>query len=739
MRLPSTRKHSGGPPWGSAGQMLRSVAASRDGRSHSWSQSLLSRLALTAFCLVAVSEPQPSRADDANTKEPDIVAQPGVNLTWLRCPVGADWNGTACHFGPGNTLNVKEKFEMKWRGAMTACPSGYRLPTEDEFRGLLGPCKLTSYEDGSGSFTRCMACSSNKTCKAMFKADIEFQKGSYWSSTQPSATSAMTADFEDCVTVVRGKKEVETCNGKIREEETRLTNLVRCVRSLSADSDQASRSHQSGNDCGNRIATARHEAGKGKWEAAQEILEGLDETCGIERAEQARRELAIFHGEVLALLAKRPQDDANNPAPAVVERLAPREGAPRVYPKKWVTDWIAGCSHGDTDNTSAMCNCMIERARRQWDFDTFKVVAANLRKGRYVPQIWFDNEEACADGRSSPTDSGNPAENSLKTEEARPATSSLNDELVAQSDPNDASHPSPAVVERLAPKFGAPRAYPKKWASDWVGRCSTGDTEHNSAVCQCMIDEARQQWDFATFKLVVQNVKNGHYVPAVWWGNEKRCAENAKGEAEFQAARREAHLCRSPLKGLSIEDKSGLAKKYLSFFEGWTTPITKKCAIPDTLLGEPDRAIYARMKRAPSWVRDDTWFGVGATAVHWGGNLNNGRFIEDLVLYLFVDGKVVQYHLEHHDTHPDTWPTVRELLPRLSGQRPTVKEDEADERFVNLSYRFLDSVITARVLVVVPRNTLDKQSRPTVKLEKLTDPTNAPIQVISITASPTAI
>jgi TolB-like protein len=91
------------------------------------------------------------------------VQQPGTKLLWLRCRHGKIWNGTSCE---GQTK------KMRWEDAPKACPEGYRVPTVDEYKTLLGGCS------GRESIS-CTSCSTSPSCSSMFGSDA----GVYWSSS----------------------------------------------------------------------------------------------------------------------------------------------------------------------------------------------------------------------------------------------------------------------------------------------------------------------------------------------------------------------------------------------------------------------------------------------------------------------------------------------------------------------------------------------------------------------------
>ncbi|MFC1610294.1 DUF1566 domain-containing protein [Myxococcota bacterium] len=95
------------------------------------------------------------------------VQQPRTNLVWLRCPMGMTWSGATCQ----GTAR-----EMTWDVAQKACPSGYRVPTRDEYLALLGGCESKVM---AGRFGKCNHCSKSHTCSSMFGQD----EGYYWTSS----------------------------------------------------------------------------------------------------------------------------------------------------------------------------------------------------------------------------------------------------------------------------------------------------------------------------------------------------------------------------------------------------------------------------------------------------------------------------------------------------------------------------------------------------------------------------
>lgn len=94
------------------------------------------------------------------------IKQPGKRLVWLRCPIGQEYDGSACQ---------GEAAKMNWKNARQACPHGFRLPVRRELIGLLGKCDSDVRHMKYGY---CNKCEESKTCSAMFGHD----QGRYWST-----------------------------------------------------------------------------------------------------------------------------------------------------------------------------------------------------------------------------------------------------------------------------------------------------------------------------------------------------------------------------------------------------------------------------------------------------------------------------------------------------------------------------------------------------------------------------
>lgn len=138
----------------------------------------------------------------------DEVQQPGTNLYWKRCSLGQTWT-TSC-LCTGSTV------QHNWDNAMNACPSGYRLPTREEFIQLLGDCDSEVTNGGEGPCDACHPSQPNpsETCINMFDSTTP----NYWSSSVVATNTdrAWVADFGI---------------GYISTSAKHFSNWARCVRS----------------------------------------------------------------------------------------------------------------------------------------------------------------------------------------------------------------------------------------------------------------------------------------------------------------------------------------------------------------------------------------------------------------------------------------------------------------------------------------------------------------------------
>ncbi len=135
----------------------------------------------------------------ASTNE---VKQTGTNLYWLRCLVGQTWTESSW-----SCSGTKQK--MKWKAAKSTCPSGYRLPTRQEFVDLLGGC---GSDVRSGEYGYCNKCSASRNCSSIFPFDTHC----YWSSSPDGGNFAWSANF---------------ISGYVGRDDVYNGYAVRCVRS----------------------------------------------------------------------------------------------------------------------------------------------------------------------------------------------------------------------------------------------------------------------------------------------------------------------------------------------------------------------------------------------------------------------------------------------------------------------------------------------------------------------------
>jgi hypothetical protein len=129
----------------------------------------------------ATNPPATYSSTASGSTRSDEVRQPGSNLYWLRCSVGQSWNGSGCG---------GEAKGMNWNDAKRACPSGYRLPTRQEFVDLLGGCDSNVQSGGGG---HCNKCAESNNCSSMFPSDTRW----YWSSSPYEDFLAWIAHFYD--------------------------------------------------------------------------------------------------------------------------------------------------------------------------------------------------------------------------------------------------------------------------------------------------------------------------------------------------------------------------------------------------------------------------------------------------------------------------------------------------------------------------------------------------------------
>ena len=166
---------------------------------------MIFRLALLVTCLALASTGCGGDDDDGGDCDPLAETSHGdSSVVWLQCPVGACFDGTAC---------VGEPQTMTWQEGLEGCPSGYRLPTLEEFEELL------ECQDGWSS---CDQCGLSVPCANMFRPDAEYIcpsdiDRSYYSSTEvDDASDRVYAALLDL--------------GEISMSEKSPLRPIRCVR-----------------------------------------------------------------------------------------------------------------------------------------------------------------------------------------------------------------------------------------------------------------------------------------------------------------------------------------------------------------------------------------------------------------------------------------------------------------------------------------------------------------------------
>lgn len=110
------------------------------------------------------------------------VRQPNANLMWYRCEYGKVWNPMTCQCTGNHQA-------MDWTNATTACQTlgaSYRLPSEAEYRTLLGGC--STFADG----WRCTSCPASTNCTAVVGPLVD----SFWTATPGGGSNAYWANLE---------------------------------------------------------------------------------------------------------------------------------------------------------------------------------------------------------------------------------------------------------------------------------------------------------------------------------------------------------------------------------------------------------------------------------------------------------------------------------------------------------------------------------------------------------------
>ena len=94
------------------------------------------------------------------------VFQPKTGLRWMRCALGLEYRQERCQGTPS---------KFRWNNAMSACPTGYRMPSREEFMTLLGHCDGNMKSGNHGSCSPC----SRGDCRRILGNDTL----SYWTET----------------------------------------------------------------------------------------------------------------------------------------------------------------------------------------------------------------------------------------------------------------------------------------------------------------------------------------------------------------------------------------------------------------------------------------------------------------------------------------------------------------------------------------------------------------------------
>jgi hypothetical protein len=101
----------------------------------------------------------------------DGVRQAGTHLSWLRCPAGQRWSSKGCE---GEAALASRAL------AAGTCPEGCRLPSREEFLGLLEGCVPSA---AGGGEAHCRSCAESQACSQLLGPDA----GTYWVASQPGA------------------------------------------------------------------------------------------------------------------------------------------------------------------------------------------------------------------------------------------------------------------------------------------------------------------------------------------------------------------------------------------------------------------------------------------------------------------------------------------------------------------------------------------------------------------------
>ncbi len=194
--LLSTRvKRLGGDLIFTASLIDTAEQASKNGQGRCKDDTSLYEGAIASAVAEAMGQVAGQQSETAAAVEADI-QQPGSTLRWSACPVGQT-KRDRCDGVPS---------QYSWDDAQKACPDGYRVPTLDEFKILLG-CSAVLKD-------RCNACRESASCSAVF-GDAN---GYFWTSSASETDDAWVVGLR---------------SGSAARISKTATRYVRCIRGAS--------------------------------------------------------------------------------------------------------------------------------------------------------------------------------------------------------------------------------------------------------------------------------------------------------------------------------------------------------------------------------------------------------------------------------------------------------------------------------------------------------------------------